>query len=67
MIAGIIAAKNNNFGVVGVAPDAELYDIRILDGNIGFVEDLIEGIEWSIKNRMQIINISSTLLSDVPL
>ena len=33
-VAGIIAARDNNFGVKGVAPDAELIPIRLLQDGI---------------------------------
>ncbi len=58
-VAGIIAAANNSIGVVGVNPIASLYGIKVIDntGN-GYLSNLIEGIEWSIKNNMQVINMS---------
>jgi subtilisin len=30
-VAGTIAAEDNGFGVVGVAPEAELYGVKVLD------------------------------------
>ena len=58
-VAGIIAAKNNTIGVIGVAPGASLYSVKVLDRNgSGWISDIIEGIEWSVVNRMQVINMS---------
>ncbi|SEL79010.1 S8 family peptidase [Paenibacillus sp. OK003] len=58
-VAGIIAASINGEGVVGVAPMAEIYAIKVLDqGGRGSYFTLIEGIDWSIKHKMDIINIS---------
>lgn len=58
-VAGIIGAKNNSTGVVGVAPDAELYAVKVIGRNNSFMtSDLIKGIEWSIANDMDIINLS---------
>lgn len=58
-VAGTIGALNNTIGVVGVAYDSELYAVKVLDstGN-GKVSDLIEGIEWSVENDMDIISLS---------
>ncbi|MGJ9457928.1 S8 family serine peptidase [Oceanobacillus sp. CF4.6] len=58
-IAGIIGAKKNDIGVVGVAPEANLYAVKALDSNgEGTLTDLLEAIEWSINNNMDIINLS---------
>ncbi len=67
-VAGIIAAKDNKVGVVGVAPDAELYAVKVLDAfGLGYLSDLAEGIEWSINNGIQVINLSVEVQSDFPL
>ncbi|KMY51918.1 S8 family peptidase [Peribacillus loiseleuriae] len=60
-VAGIIGAKDNDIGVVGVAPDAELYAIKVLakDGE-GNQTDVIAGIEWAIQHDIDIINLSIT-------
>lgn len=57
--AGIIAAGANGEGIVGIAPEANLYAIKALDseGN-GYISDVISGIEWSVKNNMKIISMS---------
>lgn len=58
-VSGIIAAGQNSIGVVGVAPEAELYAVKVLDGGgFGLAEWIIEGIEWAVSNGMQIINMS---------
>lgn len=58
-VAGIIGAKRNSIGVVGVAPDASIYSVKVMDRNgEGYLSDLIAGIEWSITNGMDIINLS---------
>ncbi|WP_339298072.1 S8 family serine peptidase [Paenibacillus sp. FSL R5-0623] len=58
-VAGIIAAKSGNGGLVGVAPDVQLYAVKAMgeDGE-GTLIDVLEGIEWSIQNGMDIINVS---------
>ncbi|HEY9246382.1 MAG TPA: S8 family serine peptidase [Candidatus Methanoperedens sp.] len=58
-VAGIIAAKRNGMGVVGVAPNASIYAVKVLDGaGIGMESWLISGIEWAVNNKMDIISMS---------
>jgi len=58
-VAGIIAAENNEIGVVGVAPKASLYAVKVLNNaGVGSWADVIDGIEWSIQNGMQVISMS---------
>lgn len=58
-VAGIIGARNNGTGVVGVAPAAELYAVKVLNGGLGGeLSDIIAGIEWAVNNRMQVVNMS---------
>jgi hypothetical protein len=58
--AGIVAAvKGNDIGVIGVAPEAYLYAVKVFDdrGN-GRYSDVIEGLEWCIGNDIQVISMS---------
>jgi len=66
-VAGIIAAEDNGEGVVGVAPEAELYALKALDATgSGYVSDVILAIQWatdpdgdgSAGDRLDIINMS---------
>ncbi|QYG29975.1 S8 family serine peptidase [Mammaliicoccus sciuri] len=61
-VAGIIASKGRNNKVLGVAPDVDLYAIRIDDGTGGINRTLwsaqIKGINWAIENKMDAINCS---------
>lgn len=57
--AGIIAATNNSFGTVGIAPEAELYIGKVLnDRGEGSVENIVDGINWAIKHKVHIISMS---------
>ncbi len=58
-VSGIIAARNNSIGIVGIAPDAELYAVKVLDayGN-GYISDIIEGIDWAVQNNMNVASMS---------
>lgn len=60
-VAGTIAAKNNDIGVVGVAPDARLYAVKVLDKRgSGFMSDVIAGVNWVAINAdiIEVANMS---------
>ena len=58
-VAGTIAATDNKVGIVGVAPEVDVYAVKVLDKNgNGNYSDIIAGIEWAIDNNMDIINMS---------
>ncbi len=64
-LAGIIAAELNGTGVVGAAPQASLYAVKVLDGGgMGSLSDVIAGIDWAIDNGMEIINLSLGINED---
>jgi subtilisin family serine protease len=58
-VAGIIAAKNNKIGTIGVAPKAWLYGIKAFnsDGE-STTANVVEALHWCINNRMHVINMS---------
>ncbi len=58
-VAGIIAAGQQTQGLKGIAPDVELYAIKVLDKNgNGYHSDVIQGIQWAIEHEIDIINLS---------
>lgn len=57
--AGIVAASDNSTGMVGVAPEAELYSVRVLDENgSGDVSTIVAGLEWCLKHKMDVVSMS---------
>ena len=60
-MAGTIAAAINRAGVVGVAPRASLYAVKVANrmgsGQWGW---LIAGIRWCIENNINILHIGTT-------
>ncbi|OIJ08403.1 hypothetical protein BKP35_17660 [Anaerobacillus arseniciselenatis] len=58
-VAGTVGAIDNELGVLGVAPQVNLYAVKVLnnDGS-GSYAGIAQGIEWSIQNGMDIINMS---------
>jgi len=64
-VAGTVAAVDNEIGVIGVGPEVYLYAVKVLDRKgSGWLSDLIEGLDWCINNKMQIINMSLGTFSD---
>lgn len=58
-VAGIIGAKNNGIGTVGTAPDAQIFAVKALDNTgSGYLSDIVEGIDWAVANKMDIVNMS---------
>lgn len=58
-VAGTIAAHRDGKGVVGVAPQARLYAVKVLDADgSGNLSDVIDGIVWAAKNHMDVANMS---------
>ena len=59
-VAGISGAvTNNGIGVAGVAPDAKLMPVRVLDEEgSGGSDDIAAGIRWAADNGAQVINLS---------
>jgi len=58
-VAGIAVALDNSYGVVGVAPSADLMVGRVFDaGGNGTFEGIVAAIEWAVDNGADVINMS---------
>ena len=58
-VAGIASALDNDIGVVGVAPNADVYAVKILDDSgSGTYSSLIAGIDWCMTNDVELISMS---------
>ena len=54
-VAGIAAALDNGIGVVGVAPGARLWAIKVMDDSgSGITSTVIQGIDYVTQNASQI-------------
>ena len=60
-VAGTVAARDNGVGVVGVAPGARLWSVRVLDSSgMGTWSSIICGVDWVTEraNRIEVANMS---------
>lgn len=66
-VAGIIAAKSDGTGIVGVAPGCRLLNVKVAD-DIGRCQAsaLAEGITWAVNNGASVINISLEIKEPSP-
>lgn len=68
MVAGVINAQGIDGALLGVAPDAQLYAIRIDDGggaiNRTIWSSQIAGISWAVENGLDAVNCSFSSLID---
>jgi serine protease len=71
-VAGIIAAADNDFGVVGVAPEVRLWSVKVLQANgQGTDETVMAGLDWVISKKHEnggnwIVNLSLGATSSSP-
>lgn len=58
-VTGTIAALGKDGGVIGVAPAADVYAVKVLDSNgNGSYDDVIAGMQWAVENHMQVASLS---------
>lgn len=58
-VAGTVAAASNRRGVVGVAPDARLYAVKVLDeSGRAHTSWVLNGLAWCRREGMDIANLS---------
>lgn len=58
-VAGTVAALANNRGVVGVAPHARLYSVKVLNSRgSGRLSWIINGLIWCYRTNMHVANLS---------
>ena len=61
-VAGTIAARDNGSGVVGVAPRAQLYAIKVFENVSGsclaYTSSQINGLNWAVSQGIRLVNVS---------
>ena len=70
-VAGIIAARHNDFGIDGLDNHVKLYPIKAFDRDgTGTLADVLRGIHWALLAKLDVLNLSfgaplrSQLLAD---
>ena len=60
-VAGILSAAKASNGTMGVAPGVDLFAIKAINlYDSGRTVDIINGVEWAINNKIDILNMSIT-------
>jgi subtilisin family serine protease len=58
-VAGTVAARDNGTLLIGVAPEATVYAVKVLDGQgSGRWSWVVSGIIWATQHGMDVINMS---------
>jgi subtilisin family serine protease len=58
-MAGIIAASDNGFGLIGAAPGVSLYALKIFPRSGGAsTSNVIRAIEWAIAQKLDVVSCS---------
>ncbi len=54
-LAGVAAAKDNSFGMVGIAPGARLWAIKVLESSgMGEISTLIKGLDYITQHQNEV-------------
>jgi subtilisin family serine protease len=58
-VSGIAAAATNNgIGIAGVAPNAKIMPVKVLEDGSGTYEDIALGVRWAANHGADVINMS---------
>ncbi|MBN3923082.1 S8 family serine peptidase, partial [Nostoc sp. NMS4] len=58
-VSGTIAGENNNYGVTGIAYDAKIMPVKVLDSSgSGSYSSIAKGIRYAVDNGANVINLS---------
>ena len=62
VLPGVIGARNNGAGVVGVVPCIGLYSLRVMSKTSGLFSDVLRAYDWLVQNavtyNIRVVNIS---------
>src|SRR5450756_638170 len=56
--AGIIGCRNTNPRMVGIAPECDLYALRVNKNNSGRSEYIAAAMTWAARNKLDVVSLS---------
>ncbi|MGG7619605.1 S8 family serine peptidase [Bacillus coreaensis] len=58
-IAGLVGASTNNgIGISSISKDVKIMPVKVLEGETGYMSDVIKGIYFAVDNGANILNLS---------
>ena len=60
-VTGIAAAQNNDVGIIGIAPNATVWIVKVFGGTFADGNDIIKGLQWIIDHDVKgrkVVNMS---------
>jgi hypothetical protein len=58
-VAGVLAARDDGAGLVGLAPHTSILPVRVLSADgTGVDSDIVEGLDWAVANGARVVNLS---------
>jgi subtilisin family serine protease len=67
-VAGTIGAKDDGNGVVGIAPGARLWAVKVLnDAGVGLTSDIVCGIDWVTSTRTDLVPTNDIAVANMSL
>jgi len=58
MVAGIIAAQDNDLGIVGISPGSKIMPLIVCDSEGCYDKNIIDSIYYAVNNGAKVINLS---------
>jgi subtilisin family serine protease len=62
-VSGVIAAVDNDIGIIGVAPKAKIYALKLI---CSYPEEMAKAIDWATLRGIQVIVLATTWDDDWP-
>ena len=58
-VTGVICAEHNAIGIIGIAPNAKVRPVKVIDENgEGTIRHVVKGIRWAVEQKVDFISLS---------